>query len=57
MPVIFADISRNCYVHKIITQLMLNILAKFRANILSCHQILSRLCDPPWAKIHEKWQN
>ena len=57
MPVIFADISRNCYVNKIITQPMLNILAKFRANILSCHQILSRLCDPPCAKIHEKWQN
>ena len=52
---IFADVSRNYYAYKII-QPMTNILAKFRANILSCYLIIAHLSDLPQAKIHEKWQ-
>ena len=44
---IFVDVSRNYFVHETIIQPMLNIFVKFRANILSCYLILTRLCDPP----------
>ena len=54
---IFEDVSRSYFEHKIITQPMTNILAKFRATILCCYLIITHLSDPPQAKIHEKWQN
>ena len=52
---IFIDVSQNNFVHEPIIQPMLNILAKFRANILSSYLILARFCEPPWFKIHEEW--
>ena len=51
---IFPGVSRSYFEYKIITQPMTNILAKFRANILSFYLIIAHLCDPPQAKIHER---
>ena len=45
--VIFADVSRNYFEYRIITQSMINILPEFDASILSCYLIIAHLSDPP----------